>query len=109
MNRDIQKPYIYILLRKDLDKTYQIIQAGHALFEHALTLEKKPEQISSFCLLELKDENELEKAANKLERTDIPFTKFFEPDYSTGFTAIAAGPIYDEDRNFFKKFKFYKG
>lgn len=60
-------------------------------------------------MLELKDEDDLEKAASKLEMTDIPFTKFFEPDYDTGFTAIAVGPIYGDERKIFKKFKFYKG
>ena len=100
---------MYIFVRTDIDKTYQMIQSGHALFEHALTIENKPEQISSFCLLQAKDENDLLKISEKLKMKDINFTIFNEPDYNTGYTAIAVGPIYGEDRKFFKKFKFYKG
>ena len=100
---------MYIFIRTDIDSTYQIIQSGHALFEHALTLKNKPEQISSFCLLQAKSEDELIKISQKLEMKDINFTMFHEPDYNTGYTSIAAGPIYDKDRKFFKKFNFYKG
>jgi len=100
---------MYIFIRKDLDKTYQIIQSGHALFEHALKIKNKPSDISSFCLLEAKTEEELLKISEKLEMKNIEHTKFFEPDFETGYTAIAAGPIYDDDRKFFRKFKFYKG
>jgi hypothetical protein len=100
---------MYIILRKDLDPTYQIIQSGHALFEHALTLTDKPSQTSNFCLLEAKDEEDLMKIAGKLEQKDINLTMFHEPDYDTGYTAIAAGPIYGEDRKHFKKFKFFRG
>jgi len=99
---------MYIFLRKDIDQTYQIIQAGHALFEHALSIENKPKEISSFCLLEAKNERELLKISTKLEMKDINFTMFHEPDFETGYTAIAAGPIYEKDRKLFKKFKFYK-
>lgn len=50
---------MYIFIRRDLDATYKIIQAGHALFEHALKITNKPDQISSFCLLDAKDEEDL--------------------------------------------------
>ncbi len=100
---------MYIFIRTDIDKTYQIIQTGHALFEHALKIKQKPENISNFCLLQAKDEADLIKIASKLEIRGIDHTMFHEPDYDTGCTAIAAGPIYGDDRKFFKKFKFYKG
>jgi len=99
---------MYIFIRKDLSEAYKIIQAGHALFEHAITLNDKPKQTSHFCLLEAKDENELIQIAGKLEFKDINYTMFNEPDYATGYTAIAAGPIYDSDRKHFKKYRIYK-
>jgi len=99
---------MYIFIRADIDPTYQIIQTGHALFEHAIKLDKKPEQISSFCLLQAKDEKDLLKISSELEMKDINFTIFNEPDYDTGYTAIAAGPIYGKDRKMFKKFKYFK-
>jgi len=99
---------MYIFLRKDIDTAYQIIQTGHALFEHALTIKNKPTQISSFCLLEAKNEQDLLRISAELEMNDIHFTMFHEPDYETGYTAIAAGPIYDAERKLFKKFKMYK-
>jgi len=99
---------MYIFLRKDIDSTYQIIQAGHALFEHAHTLNEKPSDISSFCLLEAKDEDDLEKIASELEMKNINFTMFHEPDYDTGYTAIAAGPIYGNERKKFRKYRTFK-
>ena len=98
---------MYIFIRKDIDEAYKIIQAGHALFEHALTLTEKPEQTSHFCLLEAADEEELMNIASKLEGDEINFTAFHEPDYDTGYTAIAAGPIYGADRKKFKRYKFF--
>lgn len=109
MDKGIQTPYIYIILRKDLDPAYQIIQSGHALFEHALTLKNKPNQTSHFCLLEAKDEEELLNISDKLKGKGMDFTLFHEPDYDTGYTCLAAGPIYGEDRRLFKKFKFFRG
>lgn len=103
-----QTPYIYIILRKDLDTTYQIIQSGHALFEHGLKIEDKPKTTSHFCLLEAKDEQDLLKIKEKLEQKDIDLTCFHEPDFDTGYTCIAAGPIYGADRRLFKKYKFFK-
>ncbi len=99
---------MYIFIRTDIDPTYQIIQAGHALFEHALTLTEKPTDISSFCLLEAKNEDALLKIEDRLRMGDINFTIFNEPDHNTGYTAIAAGPIYGEQRKLFKKYKMKK-
>lgn len=99
---------MYTFIRKDLGEAYKIIQAGHALFEHALTLNDKPERTSHFCLLEAKDENDLMQIASKLEMKNINFTMFHEPDYDTGYTAITAGPIYGTDRKHFKKYRIYK-
>ena len=104
-----QTPYIYIILRTDLEPTYQIIQSGHALFEHALSITDKPDNTSHFCLLEAKNEGDLIKISEKLKEKDLNFTMFHEPDYDTGYTCIAVGPIYGKDRKLFKKFKFFRG
>ena len=109
MDKGIQTPYIYIILRKDLDPVYQIIQAGHSLFEHGLKITTPPEQTAHFCLLEAKDETELLKIKERLEQKDFEHTLFHEPDYDTGYTSLAIGPIYGEDRRFFKKYKFFRG
>lgn len=99
---------MYIFIRRDLDATYKIIQAGHALFEHALKITNKPDQISSFCLLDAKDEEDLIRISKKLEMKGIDFTMFYEPDYDTGHTAIAAGIINENDRKHFKKYRLAK-
>jgi len=98
---------MYIFLRKDIDSTYQIIQAGHALFEHALILNEKPSDISSFCLLEAKDEDDLKKIASELEMKNINFTIFYEPDISS-YTSICVGPVYGKERKKFSKYKLFK-
>jgi hypothetical protein len=74
-----------------------------------LSLTNKPEKISHFCLLEAKDEDDLLKISEKLQGKNLDFTMFHEPDHDTGYTAIAAGPIYGAERKLFKKFKFFRG
>jgi hypothetical protein len=59
-------------------------------------------------LFAVKDEVELEKIADYLDRNDVSHERFFEPNYDMGHTAICTEPIYNEQRKLFKKFKLWK-
>ena len=99
-------PYTYCFIRKDLPLAQQIIQAAHATQEITKRLEH-PEQTCHFILLEATDESQLSDIKMKLNDTGIAHELFYEPDVDE-HTAITTEPIYGKDRNFFRKFKFYK-
>jgi len=96
-------PYIYVFVRQDMPKEYQIVQACHACLE----LEKAPQK-THLVLIGVKDQLELLKVSQNLEMKDIKFEMFFEPDYETGYSALATEPIYGSKRLTFKKYKLLK-
>lgn len=105
-----QTPYTYVFVRADIPLSYQIVQACHACLERGLSLPvcNKPDQTSFLILFSVKDEQDLKQKADYLDRHDISFSMFYEPDYDTGYTAICTEPIYGEQRKLFKKFKLWK-
>ena len=100
----MNKNYIYIFIREDLDPTYQIIQASHATFELGLKTQYNG-QTCHFCLLRAKDEKHLLKIQEDLGRKGIDGHAFFEPDFDTGYTALAYGPIEEGSRKAFRKYR----
>jgi len=54
------------------------------------------------------DERELSNVTEYLERHEVSYEKFYEPDYDMGYTAICTEPMYDKQRRLFKKFKLWK-
>lgn len=86
---------------------YQIIQAAHATQEITKEIDH-PERTCHFILFEAKDEDDLKNIKLKLDDRGIKSHMFHEPDYDTGYTAIATEPIYGDDRKFFRRFKMYK-
>ncbi len=64
----------------------------------------------NLVLLGIKDEPNLYKIANKLDRAGIRYSKFIEPDFGDEFTALATEPIIDpEKRKVFKPYTLLKG
>lgn len=109
-NGDGQTPYTYLFVRKDLTIEAQLVQSSHAALEMGLQLllEKKPIKTSFLILLAVKDQDELLAIKEKLEFKDIEHHMFYEPDYNLGYTAICTEPVYNKQRNFFKKFDLWK-
>lgn len=110
------RAYTYVIVRKDLPVYYQIIQAGHAIQEmmlglHELDSETNKIRKNYMCLLEVKNEQELMRAYSWIESCGINCHMFYEPDYETGYTAVASEPIpWDdvESRKVFDRFRMYK-
>jgi len=90
-----------------LSPHYQIIQTAHATQEIAKQI-KHPDRTCHLILFEAKNEEHLIGIKEKLDEQGIKAHMFHEPDWNTGYTAIATEPIYGEDRQFFKKFKMFK-
>lgn len=84
----IENKKLYVLVRKDLNTSYQAVQAGHAVAEWLL--HDQSWQNNTLIYLGVKDESELIYWANKLEYKGIKYVGFKEPDIGNELTAIAA-------------------
>ena len=56
-------PYTYIILRKDISKEQQIVQAAHAALEAGFRFKKPDGDVSSLIVLEVENEQELKEAS----------------------------------------------
>lgn len=93
---------LYVLVRGDLTKSQQAVQASHAVAEFMLYTNN----ISCRCggcrdqhlwenetivLLRVKDKDDLDLWLKKIDEVTKTYTEFYEPDLRTGeVTAIAA-------------------
>ena len=84
---------MYVLIRKDLDPSYQAVQAGHALAQFMLEHPDQAQDWDNHTLiyLRVKNEDELKKWWMKIDNMeeDAPYSTFREPDIGNELTAIA--------------------
>ncbi len=80
---------LYVVTRKDLSKSQQAVQAGHALAEYLLMNDTSWGN-GTLVYLKVKDENELYSLTKKLECSKIDCTLFREPDFNWQLTAITS-------------------
>ena len=100
--------YTYCFLRKDLPPVVRAIQLAHAGMELGKMLDSD-EPIANLVLFEVANEQELIKVDGWLEEIGIEKRHmFYEPDYDTGYTAIAVGPLTGEQRVPFSRFTLFK-
>lgn len=79
---------LYVLVRNDLPKNYQAVQAGHAVAEYMLECPNSW-QNGTLIYLRVSDENELNQWADRLHAMQIIRCPFFEPDLNDQMTAMA--------------------
>lgn len=81
---------LYVLIRKDLNPSYQAVQAGHAvaewLLQHGQVTDWKN---GTLVYLGVDNEEALEHWAQKLDSKHMEWTEFREPDIEDQRTAIA--------------------
>lgn len=85
---------LYVLVRGDMGKNYQAVQAGHAVARFCL---KYPEEWKNEILvyLKVKDENDLIDWFCKCKELATHRSAFYEPDLADEMTAFAALGIED--------------
>ena len=101
----MEQPYMYIFIREDLTGPQRIVQASHAAHEAGHEFGKPDDGSTHIVLIGIKTQECLLTAAQHLERHDIPYRMFHEPDYDTGFTAIATKPLIGAERKPLRKFR----
>ena len=81
---------LYVLVRKDLTKSQQAVQAGHAVAEWLLrSPESSKWENSTLVYLGVKNKKHLQHRMVELEEKEKPFIGFKEPYYDNEVTAIA--------------------
>jgi hypothetical protein len=97
------RPYVYILVREDLDPVTRIVQASHAALEAGFVF-GKPDSSEPVHLVTLgvSDRHELERHARRLESLGIDAVMFFEPDHGIGYSALASRPVFGDERRAFR-------
>ena len=81
---------LYVVVRKDLSKSQQAVQGGHALAEYVLRNRDDDWDNGTLVYLGIRDENELISLTKKLECDRIRHISFREPDIGDQMTAIAS-------------------
>lgn len=99
-------PYMYVFVRTDMTAAQQIVQAAHATYDAGQKF-KKTEHPLHLILFDVKNEAELLRASMRIGLDDVDHCMFFEPDFDTGYTAIATEPLYGEDREVMRKYNLY--
>lgn len=79
---------LYVLVRADLSKSQQAVQAGHALAQFLLEHRDTAWDNGTLVYLKVPDEQVLQQWAEKLKQFGI--STFREPDIGDQLTAIAA-------------------
>lgn len=104
----LDHPYTYVLIRKDISPEQQAVQAAHATLEAGFKFEA-PARTSSLIMLEVKDRYELLMAAERLSRRGIEHIVFNEPDFEMGESALATKPLLTKrERNEMRKWPLYQ-
>lgn len=94
-------PKMYVLVRNDLSKTYQMVQGAHALAQFALKYPKEFSEWgnSTIVFLGIRNLIEMRIWMRKLFDEDKICIGFMEPDLDNQITAIAcfdSGEIFRE-------------
>lgn len=103
----MDKPFVYVLIRKDLSDEQKAVQIGHAALEAGFRF-PKPELTASLIVLQVEDRAALMAAAERLDRYGIEYHLFFEPDFGMGHSALATRPVFGSERHLFRKWNLYR-
>lgn len=82
---------MYVLVRKDLEKTYRMVQGSHALAAFALeyTALFNEWNNGTIVFLGIRNEDKLREKADELFLKQLPYSVFVEPDIDLQMTALA--------------------
>ncbi len=98
---------MYVIVRKDISSEEQSVQAIHASIEAARKFCRESDkdwEHPHLVLCGVKNENSLKSAILRLQKHDIPFEIFQEPDLNNEITAIATSPICGKQREIMSRY-----
>ena len=80
---------MYVLVRKDLSRSQQAVQGGHAVAEYLLNNMESTWKNGTLIYLAIKNEVELIDWLKILESKSLLYSIFREPDIGNQITAVA--------------------
>lgn len=105
------KPYVYIVIRKDIRPENYAPQIAHAALEGGSAFGVPEYSIhgsTHIVILEVQDKMELEMVALSLQEEGISFEEFHEGFASMGFTALATEVIEKPENSCLCSLKLFK-
>jgi predicted transcriptional regulator YdeE len=94
-----------VIVRKDIPVADQIVQVGHAAQSAAREFEYQDN--THMVVLQVPDGQALTEAMVHIERHEIKYAKFHEPDEDMGYTALCTEAITGNSRHCMRKFKLW--
>lgn len=88
---------LYVLVRSDLPKNYQSVQAGHAVAQFMIDY-PGCWQNETLIYLRVKDEDELGNWNQRFGEIGVNQSPFQEPDLDNEMTALAVGSTLEVER-----------
>jgi hypothetical protein len=86
------KPYVYIIIRKDIKPCNYAPQIAHAALESGYITDSAPVDTTHIVILQVDDKIELEMVCVALEEEGTYFVEFHEGFGNMGLTAVATLP-----------------
>jgi hypothetical protein len=100
------KPYVYIVVRKDIKPENYAPQIAHAALESGYQSEE-PDETTHIVVLQVDDKIELEMVAQGLWQEEVPFEEFHEGFANMGLTALATLPMEKPAIGWLKNLKLF--
>lgn len=97
--------YMYVLVRNDLSKAQQTVQAAHAAIESGRKYLNSSDEHPSVIMCSVKSESKLLKCAEEMSAQGIDYVLFKEPDIGNKATALASRPLIGKERKAFSRFQ----
>lgn len=104
---DADLPYVYVLVREDLEIEQQLVQACHAAYEVGLA-SAAPAETSRMIVCTVPDREALLFASERLRERGVAHEMFFEPDFDIGHSALATHPLRGAQRKPLRRYPMYK-
>lgn len=87
---------LYVIVRKDLSFSQQIVQGGHAIAQYLLDNPDTKWDNGTLVMLRANSQLHLVKTIDRLEAHGLKVSQFREPDIGNQLTAIAAVSVAEE-------------
>lgn len=97
------KPYVYILIRKDLPNTQRVVQACHVAWE--VSKKHKLEVHPSVIMLGMNNLTHLQNQKQRLISQGLEVVEFSEPLFNNEVTALGILVTTESQRQCFKKYQ----
>lgn len=85
----LKEKKLYVLVRNDLPRKYQAVQAGHAVGEYLLRVPDPNWNNGTLVYLSVENEEALKQWVAELSKNKLTCVSFSEPDLGNEITAVS--------------------